>query len=256
MRRDGPRRDGTARPSIEGPALRRRQPVHLDPLHRAPRRRWAVGDSYDNAWRNRHRPLKSELIRGPRQGPWDSAADVELATLGWGGSGCLGDVPPAEFEAAYAALQPDHQTRPSRIDTRACRTWWQRCAAAPARSSRVSGRVAERSLDAGTLRSQDRDLLSLSEAQIPTTNRPKIHRRHPATLPEPPTARGLGHPDRERGLLAGNPRRDHRPELPLDLSAQRRRARRLHRRPARQLLHPPSGPSHEHLRCRGVATTS
>ena len=60
---------------------------------------------------------KSELIRGPRQGPWDSAADVELATLGWVHwhnhqrlHTYLGDVPPAEFEAAYAALQPDHQT--------------------------------------------------------------------------------------------------------------------------------------------------
>ena len=45
------------------------------------------------------------------------AADVELATLGWVHwhnhqrlHTYLGDVPPAEFEAAYAALQPDHQT--------------------------------------------------------------------------------------------------------------------------------------------------
>ena len=60
---------------------------------------------------------QSELIRGPCQGPWDSAADVELATLGWVHwhnhqriHTYLGDVPPAEFEAAYAARQPDQQT--------------------------------------------------------------------------------------------------------------------------------------------------
>ena len=44
----------------------------------------SVGDSYDNALAETVIGLyKSELIRGPRQGPWDSAADVELATLGW-----------------------------------------------------------------------------------------------------------------------------------------------------------------------------
>ena len=78
----------------------------------------SVGDSYDNALAETVIGLyKSELIRGPRQGPWDSAADVELATLGWVHwhnhqrlHTYLGDIPPAEFEAAYAALQPDHQT--------------------------------------------------------------------------------------------------------------------------------------------------
>ena len=77
-----------------------------------------MGDSYDNALAETVIGLyKSELIRGPRQGPWDSAADVELATLGWVHwhnhqrlHTYLGDVPPAEFEAAYAALQPDQQT--------------------------------------------------------------------------------------------------------------------------------------------------
>ena len=78
----------------------------------------SVGDSYDNALAETVIGLyKSELIRGPRQGPWDSAADVELATLGWVHwhnhqrlHTYLGDIPPAEFEAAYAALQPDQQT--------------------------------------------------------------------------------------------------------------------------------------------------
>jgi putative transposase len=57
---------------------------------------------------------KSELIRGPEQGPWRTVEDVELATLGWAHwhntqrlHGYLNDVPPAEFEAAYAARQAD-----------------------------------------------------------------------------------------------------------------------------------------------------
>ena len=78
----------------------------------------SVGDSYDNALAETVIGLyKTELIRGPDQGPWHSAADVELATLGWVHwhnhqriHTYLGDVPPAEFEAAYAARQPDHQT--------------------------------------------------------------------------------------------------------------------------------------------------
>ena len=59
---------------------------------------------------------KSELIRGPAQAgrPWKTTDEVELATLSWVHwhnndrlhSYC-GDVPPAEFEAAfYAAQQP------------------------------------------------------------------------------------------------------------------------------------------------------
>ena len=59
---------------------------------------------------------KAELTRGLHQGPWDSATDAELATLGWLRwhnsqqlHTHLGDVPPTEFEAAYAARRPDHQ---------------------------------------------------------------------------------------------------------------------------------------------------
>ena len=50
---------------------------------------------------------KTQLIRGPDQGPWKTVEDVELATLGWVHwhnterlHGYLGDVPPTEFEAA------------------------------------------------------------------------------------------------------------------------------------------------------------
>ena len=71
------------------------------------------GDSYDNALAEAVNALyKTEPIRGPTQGP----AHVELATLGWVHwhnterlHGYLNDVPPSEFEAAYAAQQTDQQ---------------------------------------------------------------------------------------------------------------------------------------------------
>jgi putative transposase len=74
-----------------------------------------VGDSYDNALAETVNGLyKAELIRGPGQGPWRTVEEVELATLGWVHwhnterlHGYLGDVPPAEFEAAYAAQHTD-----------------------------------------------------------------------------------------------------------------------------------------------------
>lgn len=76
-----------------------------------------VGDSYYNALAEAVNALyKTELIRGPAQGPWRTVEDVELATLGWVHwhnhdrlHGYLGDVPPAEFEAAYAAQQADQE---------------------------------------------------------------------------------------------------------------------------------------------------
>ena len=69
----------------------------------------SIGDSYDNALAEAVNSLyKSELIRGPEQGPWKSVDDVELATLGWVSwfnssriHGTLGDLAPAEYEAAY-----------------------------------------------------------------------------------------------------------------------------------------------------------
>ena len=73
-----------------------------------------VGDSYDNALAETvNGYYKAELIRGPaRPGPWKTVEDVELATLGWVHwhntdrlHGYLGDVPPAEFEAAFYATQ-------------------------------------------------------------------------------------------------------------------------------------------------------
>jgi putative transposase len=76
----------------------------------------SVGDSFDNALAETVNGLyKTELIRGPGQGPWRTIEDVELATLGWVHwhnterlHGYLDDIPPAEFEAAfYAAQQAD-----------------------------------------------------------------------------------------------------------------------------------------------------
>jgi putative transposase len=76
----------------------------------------SVADSYDNALAETvNGYYKSELIRGPSQGPWRTVDDVELATLGWVHwhntrrlHGHCDDVPPAEHEAAfYAAKQPD-----------------------------------------------------------------------------------------------------------------------------------------------------
>ncbi len=69
------------------------------------------GDSYDNALAETINGLyKAELIN--RQGPWRLVDQVELATAEWVAfwntrrlhSAC-GDVPPAEFEAAYHSLQ-------------------------------------------------------------------------------------------------------------------------------------------------------
>lgn len=65
------------------------------------------GDSYDNALAESVNGLyKTELIRS--KGPWRSVDQVELATAGWVAwwnaerlHGACGDIPPAEFEAAY-----------------------------------------------------------------------------------------------------------------------------------------------------------
>ena len=78
----------------------------------------SVGDSFDNALAETVNGLyKTELIRGPDQGPWKTIEDVELATLGWAHwyntqrlHGYIGDVPPTEYEAAhYAALATSGQ---------------------------------------------------------------------------------------------------------------------------------------------------
>jgi putative transposase len=80
-----------------------------------------VGDSYDNALAETVNGLdKTECIYGPDAGPWRAVGDVELATLAWVHwwneqrlHGYLDDIPPAEFEAAYAA----QQTAPAGVGT-------------------------------------------------------------------------------------------------------------------------------------------
>ena len=67
----------------------------------------SVGDSYDNALAETIIGLfKTEVIR--RRGPWKGVEDVEFATLEWVDwfnnrrlLEPIGNVPPAEFEAAY-----------------------------------------------------------------------------------------------------------------------------------------------------------
>ena len=62
----------------------------------------SVGDSYDNALAEAVNALfKTELIRGPGQGPWRTVDDVELATL----DGCTGGTPNAST-ATSATLHP------------------------------------------------------------------------------------------------------------------------------------------------------
>ena len=69
------------------------------------------GNSYDNALAETVNGLyKAELIN--RRGPWRSVEQVEVATSGWVHwwntqrlHGACGDIPPAEYEAAYWATQ-------------------------------------------------------------------------------------------------------------------------------------------------------
>lgn len=77
----------------------------------------SVGDSYDNALAETvNGYYKAELIYGPQQGPWRTVDDIELATLAWVHwhntqrlHGHCGDLPPAEFEAAYDTANTDQQ---------------------------------------------------------------------------------------------------------------------------------------------------
>ena len=73
------------------------------------------GDSYDNAAAEAlNSTFKAELIRNRHilaaKGPWKSIDDVEIAVAEWVDwyntsrlHGSLGDIPPAEYEAAYYA---------------------------------------------------------------------------------------------------------------------------------------------------------
>jgi putative transposase len=77
----------------------------------------SVGDAFDNALAEAvNGAYKTELIRGPGQGPWRTVEDVELATLSWVHwfntqhlHEHLGYRTPEEVEAAYAAQNPDRQ---------------------------------------------------------------------------------------------------------------------------------------------------
>ena len=78
----------------------------------------SVGDSYDNALAEAVNALfKTELVRGPNQGPWRTINDVELATLGWVHwwntqriHSYLDNLSPDEFETAYTADRTNQTT--------------------------------------------------------------------------------------------------------------------------------------------------
>ena len=74
-----------------------------------------VADSFDNALAEAINGLyKTECVYGPDTNGWEDVSHLELATLSWVHwfneerlHGYCGDVPPAEFEAAfYAGHQP------------------------------------------------------------------------------------------------------------------------------------------------------
>jgi putative transposase len=76
-----------------------------------------IADSFDNALAETTNGLyKTECVYGPDADGWDDVDQLELATLSWVHwfnherlHGYLGDVPPTEFEAAYAAQQTGHE---------------------------------------------------------------------------------------------------------------------------------------------------
>ena len=72
-----------------------------------------VADSYDNALAETTNGLyKTECVYGPDSRGWDDVDELELATLSWVHwfnedrlHGHCGDIPPAEYEAAFYAAQ-------------------------------------------------------------------------------------------------------------------------------------------------------
>jgi putative transposase len=79
-----------------------------------------VADSFDNALAETTNGLyKAECVYGPDTAGWGDVDELELATLSWVAwfneqrlHGHCGDVPPAEFEAAFYA---DQHTDPTRV---------------------------------------------------------------------------------------------------------------------------------------------
>jgi len=78
-----------------------------------------VADSYDNALAETTNGLyKTECVYGPDAAGWDDVDELELATLSWVHwfneirlHGHCNGVPPAEYEAAFYAVQQDQPTR-------------------------------------------------------------------------------------------------------------------------------------------------
>src|SRR5262249_6274609 len=108
------------------------------------------------------------------------------------------------------------------------------------------------------LRAQNRDLLALSERQVPPRQRGQRDGRHPASLPEPPRANGLRHTRPYCRVLARRAAGDRLPEPHAILAPRGRRpawrphlpAHRTNRLLAFPGTHTATPPD------RGVATTS
>lgn len=87
-----------------------------------------------------------------------------------------------------------------------------------------------------------RDLFPLLERQIPTREPSKHERWHTATFSKPPAACRLGRVDSQRSVLTAQAPRLSHTKQPLHIPTKRGLPRRLHRRPACQLRHPPHPP--------------
>lgn len=84
------------------------------------------GDSYDNALAEAFNSLfKAELIRNRHKGPWRDIDDLEIAVaeyIDWFNHrrihGEIGYVPPAEYEAKHAAVEPSPEPVDDLVDAR------------------------------------------------------------------------------------------------------------------------------------------
>ena len=84
------------------------------------------GDSYDNALAEAFNSLfKAELIRNRHKGPWRDIDDMEIAVaeyIDWFNHrrihGEIGYVPPAEYEARHAAVEPSPEPVDDLVDAR------------------------------------------------------------------------------------------------------------------------------------------
>ena len=219
-----------------------------------------------------------DLLRAPRRRPPTVLAPRLVATLPrrWSQAPAPPSRPAGEPDRRAAPARTratDHRRRASRSSgdepstppstarptpgNRASRRGWPRCGAAHERSSTAIAQAAGRS--------------PAPRHPAPSTARSPPAPRNDRYRPDSGASMNVGIPPRSRNhrLPAAcdtptasaassllNPLAISPPEQPLDITPQRRLPRRLHRRPARQLRHPPSRPAHRNPPRSSVATTS